>query len=134
MQKKSQLVFRDLSAVLISVVLIVSFLSAGKSYGSQEAFHKLAIEKDLAITIDLLYSIPGNLEYTYPNDVSNYDIVIKNNVITVYSHSQGKEDVTAPAYGFVGISTDQISAQITAKKYVKFEKKEDKITLKGVDG
>ena len=90
MQKRGQLVYKALIVILASALVITGFLQAGKSYGSQEAFYKLAVAKDLALTIDLIYAFPGDIVYIYPNDVSGYYIKIKQNTIKVYSEEQDK--------------------------------------------
>jgi len=132
MEKRGQLVYKALLVIIACGIVVVAFVVAGKSYGSQEAFYKLAIARDLALTIDLMYGLPGNLEYVYPNDVSDYDIEAKDNMILVYSHNLGKTDPTLASYIFAGIDKDYINAEIKGTKHIKIEKVNEKIRISGV--
>lgn len=131
MEKRGQLVFKALIVIIASAIVIVAFLQAGKSYGSQEAFYKLAVARDLALTIDLMYSLPGYIEYKYPNDISGYNIKVENNRVIV---SESKStDVTPGSHGFAGISSDEFKASVEGKKFVKLSKAGNKIIITGVD-
>lgn len=134
MKKRGQLVYKALLVIIVSGIVIAAFVAAGKSYGSQEAFYKLAVAKDLALTIDLMYGLQGNIEYTYPNDLSDYDIGARGNEIKVYDDKLGKQDPTAASYRFAGLAADSINFQVKNKKYVRLEKIDNKIKITGVDG
>ena len=130
MEKRGLLVYKALVVIIGSALIISGFLQAGKSYGSQEAFYKLAVAKDLTLTIDLMYALPGDIIYTYPNDVSGYNIEIKENTVKV---STGDQDRTFGYYPFVGIDKDVINVQIKNQKFVKLEKINDKVKITGVN-
>src|SRR3989344_3720260 len=98
MEKRGQLVYKALLVIIASGIVVTAFLAAGKSYGSQEAFYKLAVARDLALTIDLIYGLPGNIEYIYPNDISDYDIEVKDSLVKVYSHNLGKTEIYNQKY------------------------------------
>lgn len=133
MKKRGQLLIQKAILVLLtSAIIIIALLQAGKTYGSQEAFYKLAVAKDLALTIDLMYALPGNLQYTYPNDISGYDIKIKENTIKVYKHDLGISDPTSAIYSFVGLGTDSINIKIKGSQFIRLEKIDNHITIKGV--
>ena len=131
MKKRGEIVYKGLLVIIVSAVIVIIFVEAGKSYGNEEAFYKLAVAKDLALTINTIYSLQGNVEYTYPNDVFDYDVEISENTILVYSHSLGKSDPTRASYGFAGISLDPINAKIEAKKFITFLKSEGRIKIAG---
>ena len=133
MEKRGQLVNKALIVIIASAIVIMAFISAGKAYGSQEAFYKLAVARDLAITIDLMYSLPGNIEYVYPNDVSGYDIEVSDFSVKVYKHKTGKLDPTIAKHSFVGTDYDNLNAEIKGKRFVKLEKAERNIKITGVD-
>ena len=130
MKKRGQYVFEALAVIIAGVLIITAYVQAGKPYGSQEAFYKLAVAKDIALTIDLIYALPGNIEYTYPNDVSGYDIEIKNNVVKVYK-TGSTTDTTLKSYNFVGTDKDQPDFLVKNQKLVKFEKVDGKIKITG---
>ncbi len=132
MKKRGEIPYKALFEIILSAVIVIAFIGAGKSYGSEEAFYKLAVAKDLALTIDLIYALPGSIEYTYPNDVSDYDLEITQNSINVYSHNLGKTDPTRASYRIAGISSDSISANIEAKKFIRIEKANGKVKITGV--
>ena len=133
MEKRGQLVYKALLVIIASGIVVTAFLAAGKSYGSQEAFYKLAVARDLALTIDLIYGLPGNIEYIYPNDISDYDIEVKDSLVKVYSHNLGKTDPTFASYNFAGINKDTINAEIKGKNLILLEKINDNIKMTGVD-
>lgn len=122
MEKRGQLVSRAIFAVIASAIIVVSFRSVGEAYGTEEAYYKLAVAKDLALTIDLLYSLPGDVEYIYPNDVSGYDIELKDNKVSVFKHDSNKLDPSIGIYEFVGISSDKPNFIVKNEKFVKIRK------------
>ena len=132
MKKRGQLVYKAIVVIIASAIVIFAFLQAGKSYGNQEAFYKLAVAKDLALTLDLIYGLPGDIIYTYPNGVSQYDIEVIDNKIKIYNHEIGKNDPTAASYSFAGIASGNLKTEIKAMKFVKIEKKNNKIEITGV--
>lgn len=133
MKKRGQLVYKALLVIIASAIVIIAFVAAGKSYGAQEAYYRLAVARDLALTIDLIYSLPGDIQYTYPNDVSDYDIEVKYATVKVFSHKAGRLDTIAPFYSFVGNGKDSIDAEIKGKKLIMIQKTNGKIKIKGVD-
>ena len=134
MNKRGQeLIFEVLFWTIISGLVITTFAEAGRSYGKQEAFNKLAVAKDLALTIDLIYGLQGDIIYTYPNDVFDYYIDIKDNIILVYNNKLGKQDPTLASYRFASLGTDSINIQIKGKKYIRLEKVGNKLRISGVD-
>lgn len=133
MEKRGQLVYKALLVIIASGIVVAAFLAAGKSYGTQEAFYKLAIAKDLALTIDLMYGLPGNIVYTYPNDISDYDIEVKDNLVKIYNHNLGKTDPAFASYHFAGISKDTINAEVKGKKSILLGKINGNIKITGVD-
>ena len=60
MKKRGQLANKAFIVIIVSAIVILAFINAGKSYGKQEVYYKLAVARDLAITIDLAYSLPGD--------------------------------------------------------------------------
>ncbi len=132
MKKRGQLVYKALISVIVSAIVVAAFVIAGKTYGNQEAYYKLAVAKDLALVIDLMYSLPGDIEYVYATDVSAYGIEIKNNNVKVYDYKFGKSDPTAASYNYVGIGSDAINANINGLKFVKLSKIKSQMIVNGV--
>ncbi len=133
MTKRGQLIFKPLSEIILSAALIIIFLSATKSYASQEVFHKLAIARDLALTLDVVSGLHGDLEYTYPNEVSDYYIEIKENAIKVYSSKLGDLDPTPGIHNFVPTGNEQVNINIKSKKFIRIDKIGSSIKITGVD-
>jgi len=133
MKKRGQLVYESLLVIIASVIIISAFIQAGKSYGSQTAFYKLAVARDLALTIDLVYALPGNMQYVYPNDISGYDLDIIGNTIRIYDRKLGSQDTTPASHHFAGLVTDIINVQIKGGKFVRIEKTDNKLIITGVN-
>jgi len=132
MEKRGQLVYKALISIIASAIVVIAFIAAGKTYGNQEAYYKLAVAKDLALVIDLMYSLPGDIEYVYATDVFAYGIEIKNGNVRVYDYSLGKLDPTAASYNYVGFGSDAINANINGLKFVKLSKINGKVIVTGV--
>jgi len=130
MKKRGQLVYKALISVIVSAIVVAAFVIAGKTYGNQEAYHKLAVAKDLALVLDAIYSYSGDIEFRYPNEISDYIIEVKDNVVKVYSKKFGKADPTSASYGFAGISAESLNFEIKDAKYVRIEKISGKIVIK----
>ena len=133
MEKIGQLGYKGIIVLTISALIIGMFVHAGSSYGSGQAYYGLAISKDIALTIDLMYSLPGDVKYIYPNDVSAYDFMIKDNHVNVYSHSFGKFDTVVGIYRYAGIENDKLNVEIRGEKYILMEKIKDKIKITGIN-
>ena len=122
----------SLLALLVTIASAVVFgflVYKGYSYGSQHEFYKIAVARDLALTIDTAYSLPGDISYVYPNDVLGYDIEIKDNLVKIYDH---KSKILADTYRFAGIAGHKLDTFIENAKYIKLEKKGDEIKISGV--
>ena len=133
MKKRGQLVYKAIISLIASAIIVISFISAGKTFGNREAFYKLAVAKDIALTIDLMYGLPGNVEYFYPNGISGLSIEIKDSIVKIYNSEYDASDSTAASYQFNGIASDMINAKIDNKKFLKIEKTGGRIKISGVD-
>ncbi|MEK6943193.1 MAG: hypothetical protein AABX00_03975 [Nanoarchaeota archaeon] len=129
MQKRGQLVNKALIVLIVSAIVVIAFISAGKSFGSGDAYYKLAVAKDLALSVDLISGMPGDVVFTYPNDVSGYDIEVKKNLILVYGNKLGKLDPVKATYSFSSVGQIE-DVYIKNAKYVTIEKTGNKIILK----
>jgi len=132
MKKRGQLVYKALVVIIASAIVIFAFVKAGQSYGNQTAFYKLAIAKDLALTIDTIRGLPGDIELTYPNDVSGYDIEFKTNTVIVYDHSSGKLDPLQASYNYHVPEKYYQNTIIQNANFIKFSKIGDKISVSGI--
>jgi len=130
MKKRGALPLKYLYRLIAFFVIIGIFTYAGRIYGSGEAYYKLAIAEDLALTIDLIYSVPGNVVYVYPNEITGYDVEFKDSTVTVYDNTIPKDPLPA-SYNFAGISGDKLDSLIKKPVYLRFEKTGNKITITG---
>lgn len=133
MNKRGSFPYRYLLGSIVGIFILVSFIYAGNAFGSQKAYYKSSVARDLALTIDLVYGLQGNIEFKYPNDVSDYGIEINDKVIRVYDKRAGNLDPTAATYNFAGIAKDDLNSNIQGSKFVKITKTGSKITVMGVD-
>jgi|SRR3989344_3025571 len=131
MKKRGQLANKAFIVIIVSAIVILAFINAGKSYGKQEVYYKLAVARDLAITIDLAYSLPGDFYYIYPNEISGYDIEFKDNSVRVYSSKLGKLDPTIASHSFAGLSADKLDTILANAKFLTIEKKGEKLQIAG---
>ena len=133
MKKRGQLSFKALASIIASAIIVLFFIQLGKNYGSQDTYYKLAIAKDLALTFDLIYAYSGDIDIMYPNDLSAYDVELRDNVVKIYSNEQGKTDPAPQSYRFVNVGKQPLDVEIKAKKFLKIEKINENIRVTGVD-
>lgn len=127
MKKRGQLVYKALIIIIASAIIILAFIEAGKSYGSQDAYYKLAVAKDLALLIDGMYATSGDVKIMYGRDLSKYTVAVNGNIVKIYKTSLGVADVTAGQYKFFG--NEIANAQIENPRQLIIAKANDKITL-----
>ncbi len=132
MEKKGLLVYQAIIALIAASLILIGYVQAGKSFGNQEAFYKLAVAEDIALTIDLIYGLPGDITYVYPNDVSGYDVEIRENTIKIYKTESRNSDRTLQSYVFAGSGREAIEFTIKNQKFVKIDKINGKIKVTGV--
>jgi len=85
MKKKSQLTVKGLFELLAVVIIITTFIYLGKQFGSGEAYFKIRSAKELALLANTVCGLPGNVQATFPADLSRYNIESADNTIYVYS-------------------------------------------------
>lgn len=125
MKKRGQLVYKALIVIIASAIIILAFIEAGKSYGSQDAYYKLAVAKDIALLIDGMYATSGNIKIMYGRDLSKYTVEVNGNVVKVYKTSLGAADITAGRHKFFG--SEIANVQIENQKQLIIAKDNDKI-------
>ncbi len=127
--KKSQLVVKGLFVMIISAIVVVSFIIAGRSYGKQEIYFKAAAAKDIAFLLDEMYSTPGDVEFVYPQELAGFGIKIANNKVTVFKFSP--LDTVAASYEYAGIAEEskKINVELNSLCKLKFEKQRDIISV-----
>lgn len=127
MQKRGQLLsFKNLIEVLLSFGMIVVFLLAGRALGSGEFHHKASIAQDIALTIEQLHAMPGDVTFYYPQDVSRYTVLANGNTITLSTAALIKDPLQVSAT-FVGLPMD--NAKIEKPTQLLIKKSEGKIFL-----
>ena len=136
--KKSALVLKALAVSIICIFLIVVFVQGGKAFGSQDYFFKIAMARDIAITIDALYALPGDAYIEYPIDMNptdfrGYGIKVTPNKVEVFSSDFGELDPTSASYDFTGRETSDPSVTLPNPNKLIIRKMGNKIELSGED-
>jgi hypothetical protein len=101
MQKRGMLTYKALIELFISIMLVVAFIHVGKAIGTGEFYHKAAIAKDLALVVEQLQAMPGDVTFYYPQDTHRYTIKTSGNTITVASSFLIK-DLTSQSTNVIG--------------------------------
>ena len=118
-----------LLVLIASAVVFGVLVYKGYSYGSQHEYYRIAVARDLALTIDSMYSVSGDVDYIYPSDVSGFGIKIKDNLVNVYDTNY---NLLPSSYHFAGFASDKIDAAVEGAKFVRLEKTGNKIKITGV--
>lgn len=134
--KKSALVLKALAVSLLCVFLYVAFVQAGRAFGSQDKFFKIALARDVAIAMDALYALPGDAYIEYPVDMNpadfrGYGIKVTPNKVEVFSSDIGEHDVTAATYDFTGVEGSDPSVVIPNPDKLIIKKGGNNIILMG---
>lgn len=86
--KKSQ---NEIMFIIFQLMMITAIFASLMFYvGSlknQTLFKKLALSRDLALTVNALYAAPGNIEYTYYStnlNISEFDYGFSNQMVNVF--------------------------------------------------
>ncbi|MBR9706318.1 hypothetical protein GOV14_04735 [Candidatus Pacearchaeota archaeon] len=129
MKKKGQLMFKALFVVIIAAFIVFFFIQVGKTYGNGEAYSKLAIAKDIALTINTLSSYPGDISVKYPADLKKYTIKTHPNKITVSDSNIGRIDPTRGEYKFVMSNIKVIESEVKAPEGLLITKTDNNIKI-----
>ena len=129
MKKRAQLTYKAMISLIASAMVIAAFYAAGNSYGNSEAYYKLAVAKDLALMLDLVYSYNGNVDIIYPNELTGYDVEVYDQSIRIYGTNYGKEDLIFESYSLVSNEKDIPNFYIKNPKFLNIQKRDGKVII-----
>jgi hypothetical protein len=127
MAKRGELTLEALLYLSLSLMLLTLFPYYAHSYAGGELHYKEAIAKDLTMTVNQLYAMPGDARILYAQDVSHHTITIQGNTILVSSTSLGKIDTTARSSTFIGTPIKETTLKNPTELVI--EKKGNTITI-----
>lgn len=98
--KRGQLTYKFGMEILVAAIVVITFIGVAYTYGNGEAVKKIRAAKDIGLMIEEMYLIPDDINtfITYPEDLSNFDIIIEEDIVKVSSTGS---DVTEAHYNFV---------------------------------
>lgn len=138
LNKKAQLITRQMLIHLgmISILIVVYFFLKGyvDSVKNDATFEMTFLARDLALLTNAIYSVPGNLEYTYPIDTQylnkfNFEFGELSNtddrqLVKISGYEQAKN------YPYGKPQEDKEKHSIYEPQSMKFSKYEDKLSIK----
>tara|TARA_Y100000310_G_C20669553_1_gene809477 strand:+ start:2162 stop:2578 length:417 start_codon:yes stop_codon:yes gene_type:complete len=132
--KKAAIINKWLILGIFVAIVFAFFVRRGTETGNQEMVVKAAMARDIAVVIESLYAVPGDVEYIYPEDVSKYTIIVKDNKVEV--SSSGLEFVRSKTskYEYVGIGESIIDARVEDSSRIKILKVGSEIEVLPHDG
>jgi len=125
MNKKS-MVFWMFIEIIIGVLAAYLLTSVALNYGEQNIFLKTKLARDIAIEVNTLYAVPGNIYLQYPQNLSDYRVEFDENVniVKVYQSI----DPIPPSYNYVGEHIDYLKEY--KKDFLEINKDKNKISFK----
>lgn len=102
MTKGGQLVYKALVTLVLSALIVFSFMSAGKAFGSGEPYFKKAVAEDLALLLGQMQMLPGDVTIRYPEDLTDFAIRVEGNEVLVFNAADGPLDPTRRTASFMG--------------------------------
>ena len=131
MIKRGQIVLKFTIILIISAVVIISFVNIGQAYGKGTVYRKTIAAREIPLIIDALYSYPYDSIVYYNKDLSGLTVEIIDGKVKVYdSKSIVGKDMTSRQYGFFPTGQNKIEAKLEDPKNIRFEKKNNIIVIK----
>lgn len=72
-----------LMAIVVGVGLVFIFMQVAKDYATGEIYDRIYVARDIALITDTLYALPGNVIFTYKEDIGDNIFYVKDNKITL---------------------------------------------------
>jgi len=112
--------------IIIGVLAAYLLTSVALNYGEQNIFLKTKLARDIAIEVNTLYAVPGNIYLQYPQNLSDYRVEFDENVniVKVYQSI----DPIPPSYNYVGEHIDYLKEY--KKDFLEINKDKNKISFK----
>lgn len=128
---KGSLIVRAIIFIVMSLVILVSLIYIGKSYGSGDVYKKEIAAKEIALILDTLYAYPYDIVVNYNKDLTGLIVEISDNKVIVYSaeFSRRNLDLAFKEYEFVPTTMNKIQAKLESPKRIKFEKSKDSMIV-----
>lgn len=126
MNKKS-MTFWFFIEIIAGVTAAWILTSEALNYGEGEIFLKTKVARDLAIEVNTLYAVPGDIYLRYPQNLSNYRVEFdeKDNIVKVYYSA----DPIHPSYPYVGEHLTYLKEYRI--DFLEFYKEKNKIGFEG---
>ncbi|HLC74912.1 MAG TPA: hypothetical protein VJH88_03585 [Candidatus Nanoarchaeia archaeon] len=83
MQKRGSFSLRLVLELVLSALLIFSSMSLARGLGTQQFFVKQSIAEESVLIIHALQSLPGNIVFLYPKDMSSYTVQLEDHAVIV---------------------------------------------------
>lgn len=122
-------------ALIIAAVVAGSFIQKIVSDINGETFEKNYIARDIALTIDVVYAAPGDVEFTYSLKSFKLDVDIRESKVDVKKNVCKKNELPG-VYNFFGDREDALKGIIVKKDsgpapmLIVFSKKGGEVTMK----
>lgn len=116
------------------IEIIVGFAAAwiltaeALNYAEGDIFLKTKIARDVAIEVNTLYAVPGNIYLQYPQNLSNFIVDFDENMNVVKVYQSIDPDIIKPNYPYVGEHISYLKdykvdfLDFYKKEKIKFEK------------
>ena len=115
------MVFIMIVGLVVAIIAALMFPIIAKAYASGDIILKITAVRDIALTIDTIYSYPQDLELEYDVDLSKFKVEI----------SEGEVKIDREKYAFspIGESPDVI---LDKPKKILFSKEDGVLTITGI--
>ena len=130
MNKKASSILLMVFEVLIAVSVIIVGINVAIEQGQSEKVRKIFIADDLALMINTVVGVPGDVVVGYPEDVEKYQFLLTGQSITVLVQGDGPEGHVTKNFQLPEGYTAEIDPDAQEAKNLCIEKKNYKVLLR----
>jgi len=132
MAKRGQIVVKFIIILMVSAAIIFIYPYIGEKFGKGDVYKKALIAKEIALTIDVLYSYPYDAVIYYDKDLTAFNLEIAEGKVIIYDRIfQSKNlDPTRAEYMFFATGTSNPNIKLESPKKLRIEKTKNILAIR----
>ena len=84
--------FFNVFELILAAIVIIALFQFVNDVAEQTIFAKNYFARDMALLVNALYAAPGEVDYTYNEDTSNFIFDFNSNRLTVYEEGDSEDN------------------------------------------
>lgn len=124
---KRGVTLRAIITLVIIALLLFLFPLVGKTFGKQLIFNKVYTTKDLALLVNAIYLVPGNVIVAYNSSTSDFDFSFRENKVSAYTGSV--IDPTKASHWYVDVIDNPLDITLEQPEMIFLKKINKKLEI-----